>query len=184
MAGSRDETASGPESAAEGEPKKDAGLPAGDTAQAYYDQLLRLKADFENFRKRVDRERPDWVRYGEAGLLERLLPLYDLLLQAHDQVLRSADSSASKELIQGLELIFKEFNRIFESENVKVIESVGKPFHHDLHEALGFVEMDERPDGTVVEELQRGYTFQGKVLRPARVRVAKSKKQESIGGEP
>jgi molecular chaperone GrpE len=58
---------------------------------------------------------------------------------------------------------------------VKVIETVGKPYHYDLHEALGSVETDEHPEGTVVEELQRGYTWHGKVLRPARVRIAKAK---------
>lgn len=150
---------------------------SADSAADVYNQLLRLKAEFENFRKRVDRERPEWVRMGEVGLLERLLPLYDVLLQAHDQILKSAskETPASQESMKGLEMIFKEFTKIFESEGVKVIESVGKPYHHDVHEVLGSVETDQHPEGTVVEELQRGYTFNGKVLRPARVRIAKPK---------
>lgn len=147
---------------------------ATESAADLYGQLLRLKADFENYRKRVDREKPEWIRLGEAGLLSRLLPLYDVLLQAHGELVK-ASGSVQKELMSGLELLFKEFNKVFESEGVKVIETVGKPYHHDLHEALGSVETDEHPEGTVVEELQRGYLWKDKVLRPARVRIAKPK---------
>ncbi len=140
----------------------------------YYDQLLRLKAEFENYRKRVDREKPEWIQLGRAALLDRLLPLYDVLSKAHEQVLKASAAEQSKDLVEGLELIFKEFTKIFESEGVAAIEAIGKPYHHDLHEVLGFIETNERPEGEVVEELQRGYTLHGKVLRPARVRIAKS----------
>lgn len=154
--------------------------PNGASTPELYDQILRLKAEFENYRKRTDRERPEWVRIGGAQLLERLLAPYDLLLQAHERLVESASSGAgSKELAQGLDLIFKEFTKIFQSEGVSVIETVGRPYHHDFHEVLGSVETDRHPEGTVVEELQRGYLFQGKVLRPARVRIAKA-----IGHKP
>ena len=149
----------------------------------YYEQLLRLKADFENYRKRVDRERPEWVRLGRAALMDKLLPLYDVLLQAHEQVAKgvagpSQGPSAQADIAKGLELIFKEFTKVFESEGVQVIETVGKPYHYDLHEALGSVETDEQPEGVIVDELQRGYTLNGKVLRPARVRIAKATKKK------
>jgi len=147
------------------------------SAADLYRQLLTVKADFENYRKRVDREKPEWVKLGEAGILARLLPLYDVLLQAHEQVLKASggDGASSKELIAGLELLFKEFTKMFESEGVKIIETVGKPYDYDRHEVLGSVETNDQPEGTVVEELQKGFTFQGKVLRPARVRIAKPK---------
>jgi len=149
--------------------------PASKAEPDYYGQLLRLKADYENFRKRMDREKPEWIQMGEVGLLSRLLPLYDVLLQAHEQIVKASKASgpAPKELMSGLELLFKEFSKIFESEGVKAIESVGKPYHHDLHEVLGSVETKEHPEGTVVEELQRGYMWKDKVLRPAKVRIAK-----------
>ena len=98
-----------------------------------------------------------------------------MLLQAHDQVAKAGANGASKDIATGLELIFKEFTKVFESEGVRPIETVGKPYHYDQHEAMGFVETDEQPDGTIVEELQRGYLLNGKVLRPARVRIAKAK---------
>ncbi|MBI5201563.1 MAG: nucleotide exchange factor GrpE [Elusimicrobia bacterium] len=144
-------------------------------ANEFYDQLLKLKAEFENYRKRVDRERPEWIQSGRSSLLDKLLPLYDVLLQAHEQV----QKAPVDDLTKGLELIFKEFTKLFESEGVTPVETVGKPYDYNQHEALGFVETDEWQEGTVVEELQRGYLLKGKVLRPARVRVAKAKAQEA-----
>lgn len=150
---------------------------AEDEAKQLLDQLIRLKADFENYRKRVDREKPELVRLGKAALIERLLPLYDVLNAAHLQVTRAAGGEAvsAAELTRGLELIFKEFAKLFEAEGVAAMECVGKPYDFDRHEALGQVETDEHPEGTVVEELQRGYTLGGKTLRHAKVRVAAKK---------
>lgn len=145
-------------------------------ADELYGQLLKLKAEFENYRKRVDRDRPEWIRMGEIRVIERLLPILDALVLAQETL--KNEKSASKDLLLGFELIFKELSKFFESEGVTRIETVGKPYHHDLHEVLGSVETDEHPEGTVVEELQRGYTFQAKVLRPARVRIAKRKSEE------
>lgn len=171
-----------PDAAAEPKeaPGNGAGAPPPSEAAAqpdYYAQLLRLKAEFENYRKRIDRERPEYVKMGEARLWDRLLPVYDVLLQAHEQVLRRKNAGAgeAKEIVDGLELVFKEFTRIFESEGIKPIETVGKAYDAEYHEALGVVETADHPDGTVVEELQRGYLWQGKVLRAAKVRIARAK---------
>lgn len=150
-----------------------------------YDQLVRLKADFENFRKRTDREKPGLIRHGKRELLERMVPLYDVLFAAHEHIAHHADlaKSASKgkdpgpvsELVRGLEMIFSEFTKLFEAEGVSVIEAVGQPYDFDKHEVLGQTETDEFPEGTVVEELQRGYMLEGKTLRAAKVRIAKKK---------
>jgi molecular chaperone GrpE len=150
---------------------------AEEEAKQLLDQLIRLKAEFENYRKRVDREKPELVRLGKSALIERLLPLYDVLAAAHLQVARAAEGepASSAELTRGLELIFKEFAKLFEAEGVSAMECVGKPYDFDRHEAMGQVETDQAPEGTVVEELQRGYTFGGKTLRHAKVRVAAPK---------
>jgi len=179
------EPAEGSESleASEAAAAPEAAAPAPADAPDYYGQLLRLKAEFENYRKRVDRDKPQWERHGREQLLARMLPLYDVLVSAHEQVVRhgaelekvGADSGDVRGLVQGLELIFKEFTELFEAEGVARIESVGRPYDFNLHEVLGQVETDEHPEGTVVEELQRGYTLGGKVLRAARVRTAKGK---------
>ncbi|MFH2204832.1 MAG: nucleotide exchange factor GrpE [Elusimicrobiota bacterium] len=140
------------------------------------DQLVRMKAEFENFRKRVDRDKPGLIRHGRDEVLIRLLPLYDVLLAAHDQVRGHAeDAEWAAEVVRGLELTFKEFTKFFESEGISAMESIGRPYDVDRHEVLGQVETDEYEDGTVLEEIQRGYLIQGKTLRTAKVRIAKAK---------
>ena len=139
-------------------------------AEQYYDQLLRLKAEFENYRKRTDRERGELIRAGRDEMLLKLLPVYDVLLTAHQQLQAHPQAGG---LAKGVEMIFKEFNKVFSAESVAPIETVGKIYDHSLHEVLGTVERADLPDETVVDELQRGFTIEGKVLRPARVRISK-----------
>ena len=148
-------------------------------SKSLFDQLLRLKADFENYRKRVDREKPALIRHGKRELLERLLPLYDVLLSAHQQVVLQTEQPdagdrepAVAEMMRGLEMIFGEFTKLFKGEGVTVIETVGKPYDFNRHEVLGQVETDEVPEGGVVDEIQRGYLIDDQTLRPAKVRIA------------
>ena len=137
-----------------------------------YDQLIRLKAEFENYRKRVDREKPGCIAHGKEEALAKLLPLYDVLLTAHDSIERHGQGSSTGELKRGLEMIFQEFTKLFKAEGVETIPAVGQRYDFNLHEALGQVAGSEHEEGVVVEELQRGYTLGGKVLRAAKVRVA------------
>jgi molecular chaperone GrpE len=163
-----------PAKAAEGKPA----APKAEAAeQDYYDQLLRLKADFENYRKRVERERPELMRYGKAELVSKLLPLYDMLLQAHAHITAAGGNGAQGDLVKGLEMIFREFTRLFEAEGIRPMETVGKPYDPMACEIMGVVETDEAGDGRVVDELQKGFYYGDKVLRPARVRIGKCKAQ-------
>lgn len=164
-----------PEVPAPAAPAEPPAVAAAEPGVDYYDQLLRLKAEFENFRKRTDRERPELVRFGRAEVLARLLPLCDVLLQAHEQVQRrqgQAEESLSA-LAKGMELIFKEFEKLLESEGVRRMEAQGKPFDHDRHDVMGAEERADLAEGTVVEVLQAGYLLDGKVLRHAKVRIAR-----------
>ncbi|MBI4051458.1 MAG: nucleotide exchange factor GrpE [Elusimicrobia bacterium] len=148
----------------------------------YYDQLLRLKAEFENFRKRADREKPDLIQWGKTQILVQLLPLYDVLLKAHEQLrTQKTEKSAgdSAKFIRGMEMIFKEFEKLFESEGVRPIETLGRPLDPLQHEVMGAVEKEELAEGTVVEELQKGFCINGVVLRPARVKIAKKSNPKS-----
>lgn len=147
----------------------------------YYDQLLRLKADFENYRKRVEKEKPELIKWGKAELLSRLLPLYDLLLQAHLHIAKVQESpeglspAQAGELMKGLEMIFKEFSKTFENEGIRPMETAGKPYDPMSAEIMGIVETGEDQDGLVVDELQKGFYYGEKVLRPARVRIGRKK---------
>ncbi|MBU2531048.1 MAG: nucleotide exchange factor GrpE [Elusimicrobia bacterium] len=157
-----------------------------DAAQAkeekpdYYNQLLLLKADFENYRKRMEKERPSLIKWGKADILLKLLPLYDLLLKAHLHVSDIKKDEVSKEvrdIVIGLEMIFKEFKKVFDGENIREIEVVGKPYDAMKCEIMCTVDGDDENDGMVVEELQKGFYMDDKVLRPSCVKIAKKKSE-------
>lgn len=139
----------------------------------YYDQLLKLKAEFENYRKRVDREKPELYRLGKAEVLNKLLPIYDLLQRAHEQI---QNSQADTVFAAGMDGIFKEFQKIFKEEGVTVMDPVGKPYNALWHEVIDMVADPGSADGSVVSVLQNGFMLQDKVLRTAKVRVAKNDK--------
>ncbi len=149
-------------------------------APNYYEQLLRLKADFENYRKRVEKERPEFVKFGKAEILLRLLPLYDLLMQAHLHMVKLKDGAgddpaAAQDIVKGLEMIFKEFSKVFEAEGIRPMDVVGKLYDPMVSEIIGMDEGTEENDGLVTAEFQKGFYYGDKVLRPARVKIAKKK---------
>lgn len=143
---------------------------APEAAPDYYGQLLRLKAEFENYRKRVDREKPEWFKTGRAEVLAKLLPLFDLLQHAHEEV---KAGHADTPLAKGLEAIFKEFDRLFKEEGVTRIDPAGKAFDPHYHEAFGFADKPGVEEGAVADVLQAGYLLGDKVLRTAKVRLQK-----------
>lgn len=136
----------------------------------YYDQLIRLKAEFENFRKRTDRDKPEWIKYGRAEVLAKLLPLYDILRHAHDEV---KAGHADTPLAKGMDAIFREFEKIFKDEGVSIVDPVGKAFDPHYHEAFGFADKPGVEEGAVAEVLQQGFLLGDKVLRTAKVRLQK-----------
>lgn len=159
-----------------------AGQAAGDADKAkdYYDQLLRLQADFANYRKRVEKEKPELVCFGKAQMLLTLLPLYDLLLKAHQHVCDAKDCAAGEparinDLVTGLEMIFKEFSKVFEAEGIRPMELVGRPYDPMACEIIGIDEGTDENDGLVTEEFQKGFYYGDKILRPAKVKIAKKK---------
>lgn len=139
----------------------------------YYDQLLRLKADFENYRKRTEREKAELINYGAAGTIAQFLPLYDTMLKAKEQIKKHKDGDA-KVLKDGLEMVFKEMGKVFEAAGVKPMDVMGKPFDPMEQEVLTTLPCEPAQDNHVVEEVQKGFTLNGKVLRPARVCVGKA----------
>ncbi|MDX6769613.1 MAG: nucleotide exchange factor GrpE [Elusimicrobiota bacterium] len=148
----------------------EAPAPAAPAEPDWKDQLLRLKAEFENYRKRVDREKPDFVRLGRAEVLAKLLPLHDVLRHAHQEV---RAGHADSPLAKGMDAIFREFEKIFREEGVTVLEPVGKPFDPHYHEALGVVDKPGFDEDSVAEVLQAGFLLGDKVLRTAKVRLQK-----------
>jgi len=141
-------------------------------AQKNWDLYLRARADLENYRKRAQREKEDLSRFANENLLREILPVVDNLERALEHA-RQGDSGNGG-LLQGVEMTLGQFQRVLEKFGVTPLRSVGEPFDPARHEALGQVESAEHPPNTVVQELQRGYLLNDRLLRPAMVMVAKA----------
>lgn len=138
----------------------------------YLDRLARLQAEFDNFRKRNQREQQDFRDYALADALKQVLPLLDSL----DRALKTENASTD-DFRSGVELIDRQFHDVLTKLGVEPISAVGQAFDPNLHQAVHMVESDSVPDNHVVDELQRGYRIKNRLLRPAMVRVAQNSKK-------
>lgn len=139
-------------------------------AKETYDRLLRVSADFENYKKRSAREMEEFRKYANQSLLKEMLSVVDNLELAINS--SNDKKKADKHLIEGLNLTLNEILRVFEKFNVKPIEAQGKVFDPAFHEAVMREETDDFPENTVVSEFQKGYLIHDRLLRPAMVVVA------------
>ena len=137
--------------------------------QEQYERLLRTQADFDNYRKRVQKEQANLLRYGSESALREILPIIDNIELAVDSA-RSHDNSESQ-LREGVEMILSQFFNTLEKLGVKPIETVKHPFDPNKHDALLRVYAPEAEENAVVEEIRKGYYLHDKVLRPAQVTV-------------
>jgi molecular chaperone GrpE len=135
------------------------------------DRLARLQAEFENARKRSERERVEYRDYATGSVVEQFLPVVDNF----ELALKS--KGTTEQLRQGVELIVKQMDEILRQMQVNPIPTVGEAFDPRIHEALGSVERDDLPDQHVAEEVRRGYRLRERLLRPALVRVVHNTKQ-------
>lgn len=143
--------------------------------QELMDTLVRRQADFENYRKRVEKERQQERHRGAESLVEHILPVLD----AFDRALAGSGEGANAEYQKGFELIRRQLWDALAKQGLKRIESVGKAFNPHFHHAIETVETSEHADGVVINELQPGYLFHERVLRPAMVRVASAPESRS-----
>lgn len=135
------------------------------------DRLARLQAEFENARKRAERERAEYRDYAAGSIVEQFLPVLDnfeLALKA---------KGSTDQLRSGVELIVKQMEEILRQMQVTAVPTVGEPFNPHHHEALGSVERHDMPDQHIAEEIRRGYKIRERLLRPAMVRVVSNPKQ-------
>ncbi len=130
------------------------------------DRLLRSQAEFQNLRKRTERERVELFEYASMEAVRTLLPILDDFERA------AAAESSDKEYRAGIELIYNRFFETLKKLGLEPMESKGKPFDPQVHHAVDMVETEDAPDHTVLDEFQRGYNFKGRLLRPAMVKVA------------
>jgi molecular chaperone GrpE len=130
------------------------------------DRLLRKLAEFDNFRKRTERELADRSEYAVADTVTTLLPILDDFERALQH------ETTDKEYARGVELIYSRLFEALRKLGVEPIEAVGQPFDYNIHNAIEMVPSEEAEDHTVLADLQRGYMFKGRLLRPSMVRVA------------
>jgi len=135
---------------------------------ALYDRLARMQAEFDNVRKRAQREQADFREYAVADAAKLFLPVVDSLERA------LAHSAQGSELHSGLELVQRQFLDALQKLGVQPIAASGQPFDPALHQAVEMVETSDVPDHYVVDEFQRGYKIKDRLLRPAMVRVARN----------
>ncbi len=137
--------------------------------EKYRDLALRSRAELDNYRKRVAREKEDAIRYANLSLLERILPVvdnFDLGLQAA----RSAEDAAA--VVSGLDMVRKQLSDFLRDQGVDAIDAEGQPFDPNLHEAMGSEASSDVPEGSVVRQLRKGYKLKDRLLRPASVFVS------------
>ena len=157
-------------------PEKEAASPVadnqkeGEDAEEIKSHLLRMAADFENYKKRTRQEAENIRRFGNEQLIRDILPTLDNLARA----LQHASSDANQSLGEGVRMVLQQLTNTLENYGVLPIKSVNSPFNPEFHEALGQLENAEVEPGTVVQEYEKGYTLNGRLLRPARVMVAKA----------
>ncbi len=138
-------------------------------ALEYLDHLQRLQAEFDNYKKRVDREKKELIEYANAELIPELI---DIMENLERGVASAKESGDIDSIVKGMEMVSNQLMDILGSRGLKPIEAVGKKFDPHYHEAMMMTPTDEYPYNTVIEEFQQGYMMKDKVLRYSRVRVS------------
>lgn len=151
-------------------------------SEEYYKKFLYAMADLENTKKRFEREKEEIIKYAEADLIKEILPVLDNMERAWN----SSNVQQIEDLRKGLDLIQRQLLDVLKKRGLTPIDAEGATFDPFFHEAVELVERDDIPEGTVVEEVQKGYLFKDRLLRPALVKVSKrtEKAEEPEGGDP
>jgi molecular chaperone GrpE len=160
-------------------PKKEGPKELKAQIAAEKDRVLRLSAEFENFKKRKQRELDDFKKFANETIFRQILSVVDNLERAISAAKDNADEST---LLDGVKLTYKDIAKLFESFNVKMVDAQNKIFDPNFHQAVNQEETDEVPENTVLTVLQKGYLLHDRLLRPAMVIVSKKteKKTETI----
>lgn len=142
-------------------------------ADDYFDRLLRLQAEFDNYKKRMIKEREEIIKYSNEKLILELLEVYENLEKGIEAGKVGTNTDEKDALLKGMELVYKQFKDVLEKNGLKPIQALGEKFDPYKHEALMQTIDDSQEENTILEEFQRGYTLNNKVIRYSKVRVSK-----------
>ncbi len=141
----------------------------------YYEQLVRLSADFDNYRKRTEREKASFLAYGKKQFAEKLLPAYEVMLREREKMEKAPNAEEltgeAKSLRDGMRLILSELEKAFTAEGITRMDVLDKPYDPNTQEVVAMIPSSSEQAGLVLQEVQMGFMMDGKVLRPARVIV-------------
>jgi molecular chaperone GrpE len=137
----------------------------------YYDRYLKVHAEYENTRRRLEKEKFEHIRFANEDIIGRLFPIMDNFDMAFAAMEKAEDKAA---VLDGIKMIQKEFHKVLEDCGVKKIETVGKQFDPNVHEAVMAVEAPDKKDEEILEEVRSGYMLNDRLLRAAQVKVAKT----------
>jgi molecular chaperone GrpE len=144
-------------------------------SKEHYDRLLRVAADFDNYKKRAAREKEEWTKFANEDLIKAILPFIDNLERAINHAEKVDDTGV---LIEGVRLTIQQLLQALNKFGLSSFESLGKPFDPAIHEAILLVPTDQHKPDQVVEEFQKGYLLNDRLLRPATVSVSKPLEKE------
>lgn len=167
-AGTEEESAPGTTAPETGQPLEDQLAAKEKEARENWDRFLRERADLENYRKRVGREKEELLNYGNKSLLEEILPVIDNL----ERALAHAPDDGQGAVVEGIRMTHAMLLTALKKFNVTPIEAVGTPFDSAFHQAMAQVPTDQYEPNTIVEEYQKGYMLKERLLRPSMVSVA------------
>ena len=143
---------------------------AQNEAKDYLDQLLRARADYANYKRRAEQDKQEMIRYGNAGLMKRLLPVMDDFERAFQALPHGLEKMT---WLDGIALVQRKLELVLKNEGLEAIRVEGQKFDPATHEAISYEERDDMEDGAIIAEAQKGYKLGERILRPALVRVAR-----------
>ena len=150
--------------------------PAKTEEPDYRDQYVRLYAEFDNYRKRTEREKAALIAYGKKDFALKMLPMYEVLLR-QQKLLQDGKEQDPKALQDGMRMILSELNKAFSAEGIQKMDVLDKPYNPDTQEVVATIPAPADKDGLVIDEVKMGFMMQGQVLRPASVVVGQAQEE-------
>lgn len=150
--------------------------PAKTEEPNYRDQYVRLYAEFDNFRKRTEREKAALIAYGKKDFALKMLPMYEVLLRQQKNLQDNKDQDP-KALQDGMRMILSELNKAFSAEGIQKMDVLDKPYNPETQEVVATIPAPADKDGLVIDEVKMGFMINGQVLRPASVVVGQAKEE-------
>ena len=151
--------------------------PAAETTEPdYREQYVRLYAEFDNYRKRTEREKAALIAYGKKDFAVKMLPMYEVLLR-QQKALQSKKEQDPKALQDGMRMILTELNKAFSAEGIQKMDVLDKPYNPQTQEVVASIHAQAEKDGLVIDEVKMGFMMNGQVLRPASVVVGQAQEE-------